>query len=390
MATAATAQAQGADSECTLLPIPGQETPAAPKAPETNVPDESVPPSGDPAPAAQPEEPIREEPAKVVEVLYAGDLPGASFTPELAELLGKISVQLCVGDTAEAAVDILLDDKRKRVDAVARVVLARGTGSVLLFSAEPDLQRILPRELPSQRFDAVAREQAGQIIFTSVESMLAGQQLGITKSDFVEKFTKPKTVQEPPPPPPPVATPSGKPWSAEAQVLVGGAASASDRFDGHVGAGAVLGLPTSFPVLIGLQGNYRINQTEETDIVDIETWAVEVGATLSTSFDLGSSTSLRPGVGFAFSWVRFSPKAVEGSLFLPASSETQLVPLANGRVDVVQKLSSALSLIFTAEAAVAITKARPVAMVADGSDVVSTSWRVMPRAWLALGVDFGN
>jgi hypothetical protein len=159
-----------------------------------------------------------------VEVLIAGsDAEVSALAEALDDPLRRLDVELSVrlrrGQTPAVNPEEVASPSRRAAPAVARMWFdLTEPGHAALYITDGGWQRIYVRRiaLPAG-LDEVAREQLTYIARTSVETLLAGGQIGVTREEFERQLpshAEPKPEPKPEPPRPPAPE-----WRLGAAVL---------------------------------------------------------------------------------------------------------------------------------------------------------------------------
>jgi hypothetical protein len=154
-----------------------------------------------------------------VEVLIAGSDQEISLMAEaLDDQLRRLEVRLRIrtrrGQTPKVKVEEVLRPSEQAAAAVARMWFdLTESGQAALYITDGEWKRVYVRRLPLPHgLDEVAREQLTYIARTSLETLLAGGEIGVTR----EEFTRQLPARVPPPktktkPPRPAREPSWRP-----------------------------------------------------------------------------------------------------------------------------------------------------------------------------------
>ena len=332
---------------------------------------------GAPAHAAGPERSVDR-----VEVVLAG--PGEerdAMRAVLVELIGRLEVDVSYADAdAVDAREVLTAPEGAR-PATARVWLELGESErVTCYLVDGAWERIMVRHVPlSGGIDEIAREELGHIVESSVDALLGGGEIGVSRVEAAAQLGVDIRPPEEPAPEAPAPSPEPAPraqgvlglgyqaqfWGGSVPayhgpVLLGGVRASATR----VRPGAMLTVQYLTPVLL---------QAEAIDL-RLQGAALRVMATLSPR--LGESLELNVAVGGGVDLVRVSPAATEDGAAVAADPYTAIFPEAEVDVGLAARLGRGLALRF--DALVGIDMIDSFYFVAGAPDPLFDPWVVRP------------
>jgi hypothetical protein len=360
----------------------------------------------------------RQPPLPRVLVRMAGEPTEVAAQREvLAAALGGLAVELELAAVAQVVVEEVLTPDPEAPLALARVWLdARRKGEVLVYLGDGSWQRFVWRRVTSEGNAELLREQVGQIVAAAVETLLAGELVGVPREEMEEELgvrvtRPPQPTPEPPAPslraprptpprsapapgralPAPVAiTPT--PWRLRGALLYEGQGYASEQVLLH-GPAAILSVDAPGLALapgIELWGQYRL--PFETDGAPVG-FRMEGGALrLLCALQLVATqlVALHAGVGAGLDIVSIEPKLLDDVDAELSQARTRVAPLVRGRLDARLRLVGELALLVGFGADVDLIGTRYV-LVDRGVEVpLVEPLRVRPLVSVGLSLTLGG
>lgn len=140
-------------------------------------------------------------PARTVDLTVARHADATALEAVVTDLLGELGVPVCVGPRRRVARRAIVNPRPAAATRLARVWIHRVGGIAEVWIVDGPWERVLTRrvELRRRRFDAVAREEIGQIVYSAAEALLAGLRIGVARQE-VELPREAPAETEPPPP----------------------------------------------------------------------------------------------------------------------------------------------------------------------------------------------
>jgi hypothetical protein len=250
-----------------------------------------------------------------VEVLIAGSntevgLMAEALDDQFRRLEVRVRIRTRKGQVPKVKVEEVLSPSERAAVAVARMWFdLTEPGQAALYITDGEWKRIYVRRLPlPQGLDEVAREQLTYIARTSVETLLAGGEIGVTR----EEFTRRLPVRAPPPhartqSPEPPPEPS---WNPGIGVFyqVG---SYADRVPIMHGPGWFASLLKSGSPLrprFTLAGELYVEQRAETADVIARLNGTALSLTLGLELSMAHALVFRASLGTGVDFVRVTPQ----------------------------------------------------------------------------------
>jgi len=307
--------------------------------------------------------------SKLVDVTLAGGGPVRALEKVIRELLGRLDVTVCAVNTARVEASAVVSPPEDPRPALARVWIAPTGRGATVFVVDADWNRILIRHVPlPDGFEVAAREELAQIVYATIEALLAGAYLGVAK----------------PARPPPLSPPYRQ--SAELQLRQASRlAGRGSPVDLELGlAGTLVDKSSRFKPTLGVVLAYRFPATATTDAIDIRSSGAQLRFELGMHLRLGRATALRPAVGLGVEAEFVDPRHVPGSDVLPEPTKTALWPLAMAQVAVHHQVAGRLWLAAALGADLDLLGAHYTVLDNGESTRVVDPWFLRPALWFAL------
>jgi hypothetical protein len=339
------------------------------------------------------------EPAPHVEVVLGGpEAEADAMQAVLDELLGRLDVAHDFARTP--GIDPVSVLEPREGDAAIRVWLElRRPERATCFIADQHGERILIRHLTLEAgLDEVAREQLGHIVESSVQALLEGGEIGVSRTEAAAELGVSEPAPPPPPPapeppaPPPAREPATAGWVGlgyQAQfwggpvpayhgpALAGGVrARAGARPRSGLAPGAMFSAQWMTPTAI---------ESEEVAL-RLQGAALRAMATLRPR--LADLAALHVAFGGGVDVVRVAPEARPGSPLDVTPAYTTAFPQGQAEVGLIALLPRGLELHFAALAGVDLIDA--FYFVEGDSGPVFDPWIVRPGLRIGLAWDSGR
>jgi hypothetical protein len=254
------------------------------------------------------------------------------------EPLSRLPIQ--VSSTRAAAVDpkTVIDRGARSADAFVRVWIDLvNPNQVTIYFVDSAWERILVRHFPVERgLDDVEREEIAQIIRSSVEALLSGATIGITREEARQLLLPPEPKKEPVPPPKPIPKqPEPKPAPPPpppAGIFEAGAFYEAELYANTLwhGPGAFAGAGTADALSLGgrLTLQYRVPALVQGDRLGARIQALAIRALGRVSYDL-NGWLFCGALGLGADVTSTDPTRVAGSVE-PEHSRWDVAPVARG------------------------------------------------------------
>jgi hypothetical protein len=329
-----------------------------------------------------------------VEVLIAGaDAEVSALSDALGDPLGRLHVKLHVrlrkGQAPAVDPQEVASPSDRAAPAVARMWFdLTEPGQAALYITDGGWKRIYVRKIALPRgLDEVAREQLTYIARTSVETLLAGGQIGVTREEYERQLlprAPPETHREAARPP----TPAPR-WHVGAGALyeIQSYARAMPVTHGPGVGFSLLRTATPLSPLLLASAQLRWDERVETDqvVARFGGGALRLGA--GGEVRLGSPIFVRALVGGGVDLVHVSPARASDATVELSSPFWAIDPLARGSLGLGVHAGELVTWL-SVGADLAIRPSRYVVM-RDGSPVNALGpWPVRPWARLELDWDF--
>jgi len=309
----------------------------------------------------------------LVDLTLAGNGQVPALAAVIRQLLGRLEVTVCATRAGDVdPVDVVLPPAHPP-PALARIWIAPTREGATVYVVDSKWNRILVRHVPLPGgLEVAAREELAQIVYSTVEALKAGAEIGVVKPAEAE--------------PAPVIAPPRPRVTTEAQVrYTGRLAGRGSPIDHEVALAAAFASRkrASAPV-IGVALGYRFPDTETTETVGIRSSGALLRLEAGFELALGNGTSLRPGVGLGLELEFVDSRTVSGSGVVPEPSQVALWPLASASVGVFHRLSGSLSVAAALSADVDILGERYAVEDSTGDTIVAKPWAVRPGIWIGM------
>ncbi|MCA9581109.1 MAG: hypothetical protein KC416_04900 [Myxococcales bacterium] len=333
----------------------------------------------------------RSVPSRVVDVhLSVGAEKAAHLAETIAGLLSNMEVTLCLTKGPPVTVDRIANVPFAPAPSVARIWIHRGTKVLKIYVVNGVWDRILERRVPLRRgIDEVAVEEGAHIVQSSVEALLAGALLGVTRPEFMKAQMREKEEASSVAP-----TPPARPSRPDETLRVDMGLRFASR---GLGGGAVLGHSLGFlgavtwgrgdlrPVLAMTLG-YILPSTPTAAPVVVETQGGEARLLVGGAWVLGPNTEVwgLVGAGVDVQWIGAAAAVEPGTLGV--GDQTEWLPFAMGSITLRQSLVAGFFLSLAVEGHFDILDLRYV--VDNGvaaPEIVDDPWRFQPGMSLSVG-----
>jgi hypothetical protein len=351
------------------------------------------------------------EDARVVVELVGPGEATAFFEVPLEAALARLPV--AVEARAQRELDVRGLLRLGPSPALARIWIdARDDARLSMFLADASGQRLLVRHVPSTSArDVVAREEICQIVESSVEALLGGGAIGVSRDQAAAQLVpRPDTSAPLPPAPAPARAPKSRaplaptrssPASASADVGPSMRADSVGVFAGyHFAAwsdsvrlhGPALGAHWFHPLGrlgwgMAATAELRFPQAVTGDLVGMEVRAVSLRAVPRLAFQLGPLVRGHLGLGPGIDLIESGPVPAAGSSAALGPSERYATGVLRLELGVDLRAFETASLLLALAADVDGTQTRYTARVDEARREVFVSWRAHPVVSATLTTD---
>jgi hypothetical protein len=274
---------------------------------------------------------------------------------------------------------------KEATPSLARALLDfTGPDEATLFLIDPRRGRVYVRRMAVPHgLDAVARASVRFVVEQSIDAILEGREIGVSREEFQRSVLPPRPVAEAPhPPPPPPPGPARPQW----RLAVGYEALAMGS--GEYQQGAKLLVAARFTrVQIGVTGRLAAPMSVTGDGAQARLWTGGAGVSAAAQLLTLGTLSLTAGVGAGFDLTHVEPAVTMPGL-QPAAAFWAPSPL-------VQPFA-ALEYLFFGRISVTVAFGAELHPLAERYTVESSSatgdvfvpWRVRPTATVLVGAVF--
>jgi len=282
------------------------------------------------------------EPKRLVEVAVVGRaLDASALEAVVRELLERFDVESRVSRLEDLDLREVVTPRPEVAELVARAWFdLRDAHRATMYLVDRKWERVLVRNVPLPHgLDEVAREELGHILEASVETLLAGGQVGLPREEVRTSLGVPAAPPPARPPPPRAETPRPGPEAPPGgpAITLGAFWELQGFSSGALvthGPGASLGFaPSRAPLrpTAWFTAQYRLPVIVEGERIGVRLDALALR--LLVGFDLASSdrVTLSAGAGGGADLVHIAPRSDDAAVSLDASRWTA-VPF--GRVSV--------------------------------------------------------
>lgn len=285
-------------------------------------------------------------------------------------------------------VAIAIAPPQEAVPSVARILVdLTGPRQATLFLVDPRRGRVFVRRLPLPHgLDAVARASLRFVVEQSIDAILEGRDIGVSREEFQRSVSPPVPAVEPPRPPPatpapPAPAPAGPHWS-----LAGGyevVALGSGQFQ-QAGRVAVTARFARLQIAAAARFAAPISVAGDGAGARLET----AGASLSTAARLlvSGGWSLAAGLGADLDLIRVQPSVTTTGL-QPVAAFWATSPALQPFATLAWKFD-AISVAVCAGAEIHPLAERYTVESGGQTRDVFVPWRLRPTGALLIGVEF--
>ena len=333
--------------------------------------------------------------ARTIDLTMWAARPDARWVAEVIdELLDRLEVRVCRTAPRRISARELSEPPAQPEPALARVILARAPRWITVYVVDGPWERVLLRQvdLGEAGLDEVAREQIGHIVLGTIEALLAGQRIGVPRSEIArqaEPIAAPPAQRAPPEPPAPAPPPPIAPGgSGDDRLGIGlGYTARLQGTETPVAHEASVALLVPFgrglAPFAGLRVAYRFASRVSSQDVGVNVTGIggRVSGGLRVPLEPSTRLQLAAGVGIERTRaVSFDPAPD----IAPAGPVAKWFPRLSLEIGLERALASSLALLLMLEAQIDPVDERYVVRDRDDVDVVADPWRVRPAATLAL------
>ncbi len=327
------------------------------------------------------------------------------FEEPVASALSRLPVAIEVHGGGELDVRGLL--RLPPSVALARIWIdASDEDRFSMFLADASGERLLVRHVPRTGVrDVVARDEICQIVESSIEALLGGGTIGVSRAQAAEALLPAPAPPAPRPPAPSVRAPPAVATRSHAESSGGDApgqvASAAGVFAGwHLAGwsnsvrlhGPAVGAHWFHPLGdfgwgIAATAELRFPRVVSGALVGMRVGAVSLRAVPRLAYQLGPGVRAHLGVGPGIDFIESGPVAVTGSAAALGPTEAYSTGVLRAELGVDLRPFEAASLLLCMAADVDATQTRYTARVDDARREVFVSWRAHPVLTATLTVD---
>lgn len=302
----------------------------------------------------------------------------------IRELLTDLSVELRTRRAESIEPREVVIPPQVPEPALARVWISIGTAYATVYLVDAPWERVLVRHVPiSGGVDEVAREQLGYIVYSSVEALLAGAQIGLTREHARQVFgVRPSTP--PPTPAPPPDTSGVEPEVFIAYSLRLWAPGPELEHAPRIGVALLLGDGMPRP-LIAVGVNLRATTATEADDMILELGGIDARFEAGAELQLAPDTTVQLAGGLLLDFTRVTPVPTATSGISPQPASDTLTPFLTLRASVMHRVWRAFAIGGGLSVDVDLTDTRYVVAAGDDETVVLDPWTVRPALFVGLG-----
>jgi hypothetical protein len=339
-----------------------------------------------------------------VHVVVVGPAEARASTAALVrELLSEIDARVELEERDELDVrEVVWPDSDAPASARVWIDLTDSRGAVV-YIADRHWERILVRTVPfSGGIDVAAREEVAQIVRASVEALLAGAQIGLSRRDAAAQLgvedhlptpsPRPRPDPKPTPAPlqgvnapppsdrPPVVALAGvgyriQPWQTDQPPLHGPLLSLRAWYDG--------------PLLIGGAVDLAFGLPQRVTLGTIETrlWGADLIGSLSVGGFVARRVSLHAEIGSGVTTMRARNRGTAASAE-PAGAHTRVLPIFAVALGPTFWLGRGRHHVVISTRAGAQAELVDFRVQADAGALQFDPWRIRPTFDLTVGYGF--
>lgn len=319
----------------------------------------------------------------------------ARFEKAFRELLRGEPVLLCASAVSVRDLRRIGDAPPAPPPAVARIWVDRRGEVVFVYIVNGAWDRVLLRRVPlAGDIDEVAVEEVAHIVQSSVEALLAGVALGVTRPEFVREQRELEGSAEATAAAPAPSAADANGHGPDAGVRVDIALRYAPRYAGpdvgvRHGAGLMASLRLGGGVLrpvIALTADYLAPNDAEGAGIRVRSEGPAARLLLGAAWLALRDTEvlLLAGAGVDVDFAGATPAGNGGAT--AAADQTEWLPFATGALALRHTLDGWLTLAVGVDVNVDLLDARYVVGADDGSVmIVANPWRVQPGAFVSVG-----
>ena len=349
------------------------------------------------ASTARAEEPCtdRVEPTHTVDLTLWSARPDARWVAEVIdELLARLDVHVCRTAPRRVSARELSEPPADPTPALGRVVLSRAPRWITVYVIDSAWERVLLRQVETgdAGLDEVAREQIAHIVLGTVEALLAGERIGVPRTEIARQADpiaapRPQAAPIAPPrdvaPVPPVA-PSER---DDGLGLALGYTARLQGTDSPVAHEASLGLVVPFArgvaPFVGVRLAYRFASRVASQDVGVDVSAMGGRIIGGVRVPLDASALFYAGAAAGAERARAVSSDAAPDI-APAGPVARWFPRIAVELGLERALSSGIALAVSLEAQLDVVDERYVVREREGVTVIADPWRIRPAGTLSL------
>jgi hypothetical protein len=265
-----------------------------------------------------------------VEVVLGGpDESTQAMQAILDELLGRLAVDVEYAHVEGIELHAVVTPREQAKSATARVWLdLTGSRRATVYLADEGWERILVRNLElTDGLDEVGREQLGHIVETSVEALLEGGQIGVTRVQAIEQLgvePKPQSESEPAPPEPQEPPPAGGWVELGYQTQFWG--GPVPAYHGPMALAGLIGSGNRVRPGAFISAQYLTPATLETDLLALRLQGGAFRLMAALAPKVSDNLALHVALGGGMDVIAVSPRSIDEGMATPSRRYVVVFP----------------------------------------------------------------